>query len=172
MWHRKRKMWRAAACGVALLGLAAPVGALDMMVWDGELQTKLAYGQTGAGEKLRGEVLQGAGGPVVVLFSLSDAEKNHRAFAGLQARYEGVIKGDKLLLKLPSGLQSLEQFLAERGLELELRPVKPKPASKAPDGQLPAGDGPALPAEGQLSSGMLSRDMNALLQLGLFQGGR
>ena len=133
----KSSIKQAALMLLALACCSAPAQALDMMVWDKALQTKLAYGQTeqtASSKVLSGQVLRGASGPVVVLFSLDEAEKARRAFGTLESRYEGELKDGKLLLKLPGGVQSLEKLLEGYGFKLDLKPTKPadaKPTSVA-----------------------------------------
>ena len=107
---------------LALSGLGAPAGALDMMVWDQNLDTKLAYGES-AGGVMRGQMVRDASGRVVILFSRSDPERARAQYPGLRSRYEGEVRGSQVLIKLPGGLQSLEQFLASYRLKLDLTEI-------------------------------------------------
>ncbi len=107
---------------LALFGLAAPASALEMMVWDGNMETKLAYGEL-YGSTLRGQIVSGAGGPVVVLFSRSEAERNKGTYSGLHPRYEGDLRGGQIWLK--GGSQTLEQLLTAQKLRLDLSATIP-----------------------------------------------
>lgn len=104
---------------LAFSGLAAPASALEMMVWDSQLQTKLAYGESENGV-LRGQVVRGVADDVIILFSKSDLERGRAQFAPLRARYEGEIRGGQIMIKVPGGLQTLEQFLMPYRLKLSL----------------------------------------------------
>ncbi|GHF95571.1 hypothetical protein GCM10017783_04340 [Deinococcus piscis] len=107
---------------LALSGLGAPVSALSMMVWDQGMETKLAYGELEGGV-MRGRVISDATGRVVVLFSRSDVERGRAQYSGLRARYEGELRGGQVMIRVPSGLQSLEQFLAAYKLKVELTEI-------------------------------------------------
>lgn len=107
---------------LALAGLSAPAAALDMMVWDQNLETKLAYGELESGV-IRGKVVRDAQGGVVILFSRSDVERRRSQYPGLRSRYEGELRGGQILIKLSGGLQTLEQFLASYKLKLELTEI-------------------------------------------------
>lgn len=107
---------------LALSGLGAPVSALDMMVWDRSLQTKLAYAES-EGAVMRGKVISDAQGSVVILFSRSDVERGRAQYPGLRTRYEGEVRAGQVLVKLPGGLQTLEQFLASYKLKLQLSEI-------------------------------------------------
>lgn len=129
--NNKKSVWkplrwlRSARLGVlgllAAAGLAAgsPAHALDMMIWNTGMETKLAYGESG-GNVMRGQIVRGASGHVVILFSRSDGERGRSLYGNLGTRYEGEIRGGQVLVKLPSGLQPLEQLLAGYKLKLNL----------------------------------------------------
>ena len=117
--------FRAALTLLALSGAAASTQAhaLDMMIWNESMETKLAYGES-QGQVLRGQLVRSASGSVVILFSRSDTEQGRSLFPGLKSRYEGEIRGGQVWVKVPgSGMQPLEQFLAAYRLKVDLDPV-------------------------------------------------
>ncbi|MFB9993843.1 hypothetical protein ACFFLM_17940 [Deinococcus oregonensis] len=83
---------------IFLLALAAPAQGLKLIVWDRELQTKLGYGES-SGSKFSVQMVGNYNGPVVVLFSQTDDEKDRGSFPGLQSRYDGTLKGGQLTLQ-------------------------------------------------------------------------
>lgn len=90
-------MKKASLTLLALMALTTPAQALKLIVWDRELQTKVAYGESIAG-KFTVKFDKDYSGPVVALFSQTDDEKDRGTYAGLQSRYEGVLRGGQLLL--------------------------------------------------------------------------
>ena len=76
---------------------AAPAQALKVMVVDAELQSTLGYGETSGG-RLNLQLVGNYNGPVVLLFAQTDAEKKAGLFPGLQARYDGTLRGGVLSL--------------------------------------------------------------------------
>ncbi|WP_261664761.1 hypothetical protein [Deinococcus sp. Marseille-Q6407] len=123
MTHKIAGKWfRGVITLLALSGLAAPAGALDMMIWDQNLDTKLAYGESQGGA-MHGQIVRDASGGVVILFSRSDLERNRTLYSGLRSRYEGEVRGGQVLIKVPGGLQTLEKFLAGYKLKLELTEI-------------------------------------------------
>ncbi|MEF2277070.1 hypothetical protein V3W47_02090 [Deinococcus sp. YIM 134068] len=102
---------------LALLTLAAPAGALKLIVWDRELQTKLGYGET-TDKGMTVQLVKDYNGPVVALFSREDDEKAAGLFPSVQSRYDGFLRGGQLTLETPNGSLSLARFL--NGLKLDL----------------------------------------------------
>lgn len=77
-----------------------PAQALQAIVWDRDLQTKLGYGETANG-KLTIQLVDDYSGPVVLLLARESGEKGQ--YAGLQPRYDGVLKNGQLSLKDDGG---------------------------------------------------------------------
>ena len=130
---------------LSLLALAAPAQALEMIVWDRELQTKLGDGKS-AGGKFTVRMVSDYEGPVVILFALSDDEKAKGSFATLKSRYNGLLSGGELALQAPAQggdralntTISLAKFLTPFKLTLNLQPAGLSlslPGLKAPSGQ-------------------------------------
>ncbi|GGR02218.1 hypothetical protein [Deinococcus ruber] len=80
-----------------LLGVlcTSPVQALELVVWDPQLQTKLGYGEV-VGTRLNLQLVTDYSGPVVALFSRDSSEKN--SYPGLLSRYGGSLRGGTLTL--------------------------------------------------------------------------
>ena len=81
-----------------LAALLSGASALQVLVWDRDLQTKLGYGDL-SGSKLTMQLVSDYSGPVIVLFARDASEKN--SFVGLQSRYDGLLKGGQLSLDTP-----------------------------------------------------------------------
>ncbi len=97
---------------------AAPAQALKVMVVDAELQSTLGYGETSGG-RLNLQLVGNYNGPVVLLFAQTDAEKKAGLFPGLQARYDGTLRGGVLSLSEGSANPvTLDKFL--KGFKLTL----------------------------------------------------
>ncbi len=86
------------ACLLILLSLNTQ--ALQVIVWDRDLQTKLGYGVVSA-NKLNVQLVSDYSGPVVTLFARESSEKN--LYSDLQDRYDGVLKAGQLSLKDDKG---------------------------------------------------------------------
>ncbi|GGS05021.1 hypothetical protein [Deinococcus sedimenti] len=77
--------------------LSSPAAALQLIVWDRDLSTKLGDGESSGGRvtvRLAGDY----SGPVVVLFAPSDEERTRGAFPGLKSRYVGTLTNGTLNL--------------------------------------------------------------------------
>jgi hypothetical protein len=97
---------------LALLALltTVPAQALQLVVWDTQLQTKLGYGES-SGNKLNVHLVSDYSGPVIALFSQDDDDND--AYQALEDRYSGQLKSGVLTLEDDSGsLVSLSKFLA------------------------------------------------------------
>ena len=92
----------------ALLSLA-PAQAVQLVVWDTQLQTKLGFGGS-VGGKLNLQLVTDYSGPVIALFSRDDSEKN--SYPGLMPRYSGQLKGGMLTLEDGGTSQTIGKFLA------------------------------------------------------------
>ncbi|MFC4456288.1 hypothetical protein [Deinococcus sonorensis] len=100
--------------------------ALQVVIWDTQLQTKLGYGEV-SGSRLNLQLVQDYTGPVVALFSRDADEKD--MYPGLASRYDGTLKGGQLVLndlpisrflssyKLSVSLQSAAKTLSLPGLK-------------------------------------------------------
>jgi hypothetical protein len=77
--------------------LHSGASALQVIVWDRDLVTKLGYGEL-SGNKLSVQLVPDYTGAVVVLFAQSSSEKEKNTFSGLQSRYDGVLRGGQLSL--------------------------------------------------------------------------
>lgn len=118
--HWLRSWHRGALALLALSGAASTQAhALDMMIWNTGMETKLAYGES-QGQVLRGQIVREAAGSVVILFSRSDVERSRSLYSSLKTRYEGEIRGGQIFVKLPGGMQPLEKFLDGYKLRLNL----------------------------------------------------
>ncbi|WP_051363433.1 hypothetical protein [Deinococcus murrayi] len=93
-----------------LLTLASGAGALKLRVLDPELQLNLGYGET-SGSRMTVQLVRNYSGPVVLLFSRSEEERNEGLFLGLQPRYLGTLKAGQLTLDLGNTEQTLARFL-------------------------------------------------------------
>ena len=74
--------------------------ALQLVVWDPQLQTKLGYGEL-VGTRLNLQLVSDYSGPVVALFSRDSSEKN--SYPGLLPRYGGSLRGGVLTLEGDEG---------------------------------------------------------------------
>jgi hypothetical protein len=106
---------------VALLSLAS-AQAVQLVVWDTQLQTKLGFGES-AGGKLNLQLVTDYSGPVIALFIRDDGEKG--SYPGLMPRYSGQLKGGVLTLEDSGVSQSIGKFLAPYKLTPSIQnPVK------------------------------------------------
>ncbi len=103
-----------------LAALLSSASALQVLVWDRDLQTKLGYGDL-SGSKLTLQLVSGYSGPVIVLFARDASEKN--SFAGLQSRYDGLLKGGQLSLDVPDFPENvtLSKFLGSFKLSVAVQ---------------------------------------------------
>lgn len=137
-------MWiRSFLLRVALVALltGVPAQALQLIVWDPQLQTKLGYGEVVAG-KLNLQLVQDYSGPVVALFARDASEKN--LYAGLQPRYDGTLRSGNLTLEAPENV-GLARFLQAYRLTLNLLGAKSLslPGLRTLPADRPAGGAPA-----------------------------
>ena len=126
---------------------SAPAQAVQLVVWDPQLQTKLGYGEVSGG-KLTLQLVPDYSGPVVALFSREDSEKN--SYLGLMPRYSGQLRGGTLTLEDGGSVLSLSRFLAAFKLTPSLQnPVKTfsLPGLKAPTEKLTPPKPPPLPGK-------------------------
>ncbi|ALW90200.1 hypothetical protein [Deinococcus actinosclerus] len=98
---------------LATLSASAPAAALQLIVWDRDLSTKLGDGESSGGKvtvRLAGDY----SGPVVVLFAPSDEERARNAFPGLKSRYVGSLVNGQLniMAEERSAAQSITKFLS------------------------------------------------------------
>ncbi|AWN24139.1 hypothetical protein DKM44_13635 [Deinococcus irradiatisoli] len=100
--------------------LQSSAGALQAIVWDRDLQTKLGYGEV-VGSKLNLELVSDYSGPVVVLFARDSSEKT--AYNGLASRYDGLLKNGQLTIDLDSAQENVtfSKFLSSFKLSLSLQ---------------------------------------------------
>lgn len=94
------------------LTATSPVSALQLLVWDRDLSTKLGDGESSGGKvtvRLAGDY----NGPVVVLFAQSDEERARNAFPGLKSRYVGTLSNGQLNVmgEERNAPQSITKFL-------------------------------------------------------------
>ena len=131
-------MRRVALGLLALLCLSLPAGALQLIVWDPQLQTKLGFGEVSGG-RLNLQLVGEYSGPVVALFTRDAAEKS--SYPGLQPRYDGTLRGGQLSLNTPDSTP-ITRFLGGYKLNLNLqnapRPVTLPGLKGAPLNSLPA----------------------------------
>lgn len=97
--------------------LSSSAGALQVIVWDRDLQTKLGYGEVSAG-KLNLQLVTDYSGPVVVLFARDSTEKT--AYSGLAPRYDGLLKNGLLNIDAPDNV-TLSKFLGSFKLSLAVQ---------------------------------------------------
>ena len=104
---------------LALL-LHSGASALQVIVWDRDLQTKLGYGEL-SGSKLSVQLVPDYTGAVVVLFARDGSEKN--SYAGLQPRYDGILRNGQLSLDTPESADNVPfaKFLSSFKLNLSLQ---------------------------------------------------
>ncbi|UBV42531.1 hypothetical protein LAJ19_13015 [Deinococcus taeanensis] len=97
---------------IATLTLSASAGALQLIVWDRDLSTKLGDGES-AGGRVTVRLAGAYEGPVVVLFAPSDEERARNAFPGLKSRYAGTLVNGQLSLlgEERAAPQSITKFL-------------------------------------------------------------
>lgn len=105
---------------LALLTLA-PAQAVQLVVWDTQLQTKLGYGEI-VGGQLNLQLVTDYNGPVIALFSRDDAEKN--SYPGLMSRYSGTLRNGSLTIENEGIPVTIGKFLA---------PFKLTPSLKNPN---------------------------------------
>lgn len=100
--------------------LHGSAGALQAIVWDRDLQTKLGYGEV-VGNKLNLELVSDYSGPVVVLFARDSSEKS--AYSGLASRYDGLLKNGQLTIDTANASENvtLTKFLSSFKLSLSLQ---------------------------------------------------
>ncbi|GAA4004673.1 hypothetical protein GCM10022631_14590 [Deinococcus rubellus] len=105
---------------LVMLLLQTSAGALQVIVWDRDLQTKLGYGEL-SGSKLNLQLVTDYTGPVVVLFARDSSEKS--AYSGLAPRYDGVLKNGQLNLDMPDSPDNvtLSKFLGSFKLSLSVQ---------------------------------------------------
>lgn len=106
------------ACLLMLL-LSLPAQALQLIVWDRDLQTKLGYGESSGG-KLNMQLVNDYSGPVVLLIA---REGNERAmYTGLESRYDGLLKNGQLALKDDNGQNvNLSKLLGNYKISLNIQ---------------------------------------------------
>lgn len=112
-----------AALLLGSLTLLPQAHGLEMMVWNKSMQSKLAYGKSESG-RLRGEIVRGAEGAAVILFSTSEAEKRSGPLAGLELRHEGEIKNNQIFVKRGEKSLPLAEFLEPYKMVPELKSVQ------------------------------------------------
>jgi hypothetical protein len=93
---------------LALLA-SASAQAVQLVVWDPQLQTKLGYGEV-VGNKLNLQLVADYSGPVVALFS-KDAGDGPQ-YAALNSRYGGQLRSGTLTLEDGGTVLSLGKFLS------------------------------------------------------------
>lgn len=123
-----------------LLTLASGAGALKLRVVDPELQLNLGYGETSGG-RMTVQLVRNYSGPVVLLFSRSEDERNEGLFLNLQPRYVGTLRAGQLTLEVGNTEQTLARFLAGLKLTLSVQPVGQMPGVRLPTAEktLPEG---------------------------------
>ncbi|MPY67039.1 hypothetical protein F8S09_10110 [Deinococcus sp. SDU3-2] len=105
-----------------LLTLVSGAGALKLRVFDPELQLNLGYGESSGG-RMTVQLVRNYSGPVVLLFSRSEDERNEGLFLNLQPRYLGTLKAGQLTVEVGNTEQTLTRFLSGLKLSLTLQPV-------------------------------------------------
>ncbi|MFD1732945.1 hypothetical protein ACFSC4_20425 [Deinococcus malanensis] len=104
-----------------LLVLASPAGALQLIVWDRDFQTKVGYGERDGG-RFDVQLVPRHNGPVVVLFSQTDEEFRRGTFPALLSRYNGFLRGGQLIIELPGNDDlTLSKFLATFRLSVSVQ---------------------------------------------------
>lgn len=93
---------------LALLS-GASARAVQLVVWDPQLQTKLGYGEV-VGGKLNVQLVADYSGPVVALFSKETGDGPQ--YAALNTRYSGQLRGGTLTLNDGGTVVSLSKFLS------------------------------------------------------------
>ncbi|PTA67522.1 hypothetical protein [Deinococcus arcticus] len=108
---------------LTLLTLTAPAGALQLIVWDREMNIKLGSGESSGG-RMTVRLVDDYDGPVVVLFAPSEDERARGAFGGLKSRYTGTLNDGQLLLEGGVSLaRLLTPFKLSVGLQRAGQPV-------------------------------------------------
>ncbi|MBZ9714781.1 hypothetical protein [Deinococcus multiflagellatus] len=102
---------------LTLLSLSAPAGALQLIVWDREMNIKLGSGESSGG-RMTVRLVDDYDGPVVVLFAPSDDERARGTFAGLKSRYTGTLNDGQLILE---GGTTLARLLTPFKLSVSLQ---------------------------------------------------
>ena len=105
-----------------LLTLASGAGALKLSIWDPELQIQVGYGET-SGSRMTVQLVRNYSGPVVLLFSRNDDEKERGVYASVQRSYPGILKAGQLTLEVGNTEQTLARFLAGLKLSLTVQPA-------------------------------------------------
>ena len=117
---------------------SAPAQAVQLVVWDPQLQTKLGYGEVSGG-KLTLQLVPDYSGPVVALFSRDDTEKN--SYPGLEDGGSVLSLGKFLVaFKLTPSLQNPVKTFSLPGLKPPSEkgaPTKlpPLPGNSSPPGK-------------------------------------
>ena len=101
-------MMKRIALSLLVSALLTQAQALQVIVWDRDLQTKLGYGEL-SGSKLSLQLIADYSGPVVVLFARDNKEKN--SFSGLLPRYDGSLRSGQLNLDVPDAASSTPQSI-------------------------------------------------------------
>lgn len=107
---------------LTLLALACPAGALKLIVWDRDLQTKLGYGES-SGSQMTVQLVRDYSGPVVVLFSREEDEKARGLYPTVKSRYDGTLRTGQLTLDVQNTSVTLARFLSGLKLNLVLQPT-------------------------------------------------
>lgn len=102
--------------------LSSPAAALQLIVWDRDLSTKLGDGESSGGKvtvRLAGDY----NGPVVVLFAPTDEERSRGTFPGLKSRYVGTLVNGQLNLfpEERSAAQTITKFLTTFKLNVNVQ---------------------------------------------------
>lgn len=126
-------MKRAALTLLSLLAFASPAQALKLIVWDGELQTKLGAGES-SGSKFSVQLVKDYSGPVKVIFSQSADEKSKGQFNGLLNSYDGILKNGQLTLLVPDA--EGDRPLAKSTLQVPINGAAAAPSSSPPQNNL------------------------------------
>lgn len=107
------------ACLLVLGLLSVPAQALQLIVWDRDLQTKLGYGEAVSG-KLNLQLVGDYSGPIVMLVAREGSEKT--LYSSLQSRYDGMLKNSQLGLKDEQGQTvNLAKLLAGYKITLNIQ---------------------------------------------------
>ena len=95
------------------LFLSSPAAALQLIVWDRDLSTKLGDGES-TGGRVTVRLATDYNGPVVVLFAPTDDERARGTYAGLKSRYVGTLTNGQLNLfpEDRASAQSITKFLS------------------------------------------------------------
>ena len=105
----------------ALSALSLPAQALKLTLWDRDLQTKVAYGES-VGGKFNVKFDKDYEGPVIALFSQTDDERARGSFGGLQSSYTGRLQDGQIVLEVASKSVPLARLLQTFKLPVTLQP--------------------------------------------------